>query len=460
MKKNILIALISFIIASLTVLFASGFLFNNSTANEIIESIPNVSINQTEPEKKSKSEEKISILLLGIGGEEHEGANLTDTIMVAEIDNVNQTINLISLPRDFLVFYDNGFYSKINSLYSQVLTETKDEKIAISALQDKVFEITGIKTDHYAKVDFKAFTEIVDTIGGVDVNVLETIDDKNYPGPNFSYEPFYIEAGPQKLDGKTALKYARSRYSSKGGDLDRARRQQEIITEIKNKILDLNPIMDISKVVSLISIAQQNIDTDLSFNAMRNFYDTYQDIDNYKIQSLVIGSDLLTGVLKEGTRVFGSNRGFILEPRIGEKNYLQIQEEVQNIANIDSFRESLKEIKKENISIALMSTLSREDTLLIQELLDGNGIKTEIIKNTFDEITYKENKLLKVNVEEPQNININESETVDLNSKKDNFSEKYLLDKFDTELDIWIGDKINKDYVLYITNVDFIDKLK
>jgi len=112
LKKNILIALISFIIASLTVIFASGFLFNNSTANEIIESIPNVSINQTEPEKKSKSEEKISILLLGIGGEEHEGANLTDTIMVAEIDNVNQTINLISLPRDFLVFYDNGFYSK------------------------------------------------------------------------------------------------------------------------------------------------------------------------------------------------------------------------------------------------------------------------------------------------------------------------------------------------------------
>lgn len=453
MKKNIIIALISFIFATLIVVSVSFLLFNNSTANEIIESLPNVSINQTEPEKKSKSEEKVSILLLGVGGEEHEGANLTDTIMVAEINNLDQSLNLISLPRDFLVFDDKGFYSKINSLYSQTLLDTKDDKLAIEALSTKITEITGIKIDHYAKVDFKAFTEIVDTLGGVDVNVIETIDDKNYPGPNFSYDPFYIEAGQQKLDGKTALKYARSRYSSKGGDLDRARRQQEIITEIKNKILDLNPILEISKVVSLINIAQKNIDTDLSFNAMRNFYDTYQDIDNYKIQSLVVGSDLLTGVLKENTRIFGQNRGFVLEPRIGEQNYLQIQEEIQNISKIEEFRNTIKDIRKENIQISLMSTLTKEETLLVKELLDGNGIETEIVTNTFDRLLYKNNKLLKVNLEESTDLSSEISENPKL-------AEEYLLDKFDTELDIWTGEKVKKDYILYLTNAKFINKIQ
>ena len=93
-----------------------------------------------------------------------------------------------------------------------------------------------MKIPYYAMIDFKSFQGIVDAIGGIDIEVPETIHDVSYPGPNRSYVTFHIDAGFQHLDGATALKYARSRHST--SDFSRSLRQQKILFGIKDKIIN------------------------------------------------------------------------------------------------------------------------------------------------------------------------------------------------------------------------------
>lgn len=436
-KSNILYAFISFILSALIVGAGAWFLSNNYKNIPMIQNI-----NSVKQDKVVVRPPKETILLLGKGGEKHDGGNLTDTIMIAQILNSEKKIYLISIPRDFLVFDDNGNYKKINSVYSNSINQGKSDLEAIKSLQDKITEITNISFDHYAEIDFNGFIKIVDTIGGVEVDVTKPIDDPYYPGPNYSYQRFILQAGKQTLDGNTALKYARSRYTSEGGDFDRSRRQQQILSNIKNEVFNLNPILDAPKILSILSIAKDNIKTDISLTEIKNLYDTYQDIKDYDLKSLVIGSNLLTGNIKEGYRQFGSARGYILEPRIGEQNYLEIQEEISNIKDISKYEEKLSNLSKNkfDLNLILGENLSQVQKTHIQEFLQARGFKVKIINpDKLDKIPNDNTLYIGDN---PYQKEIPDSEL--LNTSKD-----YLLDIFKPSID----DKnfIDKDIpILYI----------
>ncbi len=375
-KKDGIIALIAFVIATLIVGGSAYALTQSAKEVVLFDSIPGFAVADTREE--SEPEEPLSLLLLGVGGDNHDGGNLTDSIMVVEISPDEQAIKLVSLPRDFLVFDEEGFYYKINAFYPNREQEVGPEQ-AMQELQDKVADITGIETDHYAQIDFGGFVELIDTLGGVEVEVSETIDDPQYPGPNYSFDPFYLEAGTQVLDGETALKYARSRYSSEGGDLDRARRQQQIIAEVRTKVFELNPVWDIGKITSLISLANQNLETDISLAAMKRLYNTYRGIDDYELVSYVVGADLLQGSLVEGFRQFGSARGYVLEPRAGEQNYLQTREEVANILRQDEYFAEADQIRSEQASVLVVSWLETGDTQDVVGLLEAKGMNVQSI---------------------------------------------------------------------------------
>lgn len=379
-KSNIGLALISFIFSAGIVGAGAWFLSANSQNIPIIQNL-----NPVKQDKSINRPPQETILLLGKGGEsQSDGGNLTDTIMIAQILNPEKQINLISIPRDFLVFDEEGYYSKINSIYAREISSGKTEIEAIKALQDKITEITGISFDYYAEVDFAGFVQIVDKIGGVEVDVTEAIDDPYYPGPNYSYQRFTLPAGIQTLDGETALKYSRTRYTSVGGDLDRARRQQQIISNIKDNIFSLNPILDAPKLVSLFGIARETIKTDLSLVDMKGLYDTYQDSKDYTVKSLVIGNDLLKGNIKEGYRQFGSARGYILEPRIGEKNYLEIQEEIANINDIRAYQEKLANLNKNKFDLEVIfgENIDKSEIIYIQEFLKARGFNIKTINTS------------------------------------------------------------------------------
>ncbi|MEY3470776.1 MAG: hypothetical protein RLZZ223_126 [Candidatus Parcubacteria bacterium] len=434
-KSNITLAIVSFLISALVVGAGAWAMSQYSQDIPIIKNI-----DQEKGETTINKPEKETILLLGKGGENHDGGDLTDTMMIAQIINKEKKINLISVPRDFLVFDDKGYYSKINSVYINALNQGKTYEQAIKALQDKITEITGISFDYYAEVDFKGFVSLVDTIGGVEVDVKEAIDDPYYPGPNYSYQRFTLPAGLQTLNGETALKYARTRYTSVGGDLDRSRRQQEILSNVKNKALKLNPVLDAPKIISLLGIARDSLKTNFSLGDMKKLYDTYRDINDYTMQSLVLGNNLLTGNIKEGYRQFGSARGYILEPRIGEKNYLEIQEEIANINDLESYTAKLSNLAKNKYTLDVIwgPDIKEVDKNNILAFLKARGFVLKVLSSNQLELIPDNNTFYLGN----NPYNQSELENSDI-------PKQYIQDIFNPDIDTQFS--LSKDIpILYI----------
>jgi hypothetical protein len=132
----------------------------------------------------------------------------------------------------------------------------------MGVLIDKVSEITGEPIDKYFNIDFAGFSDFVDALGGIDVDVPESIIDREYPDNNWGYQTFKITRGFQTLDGATTLKYARSRHST--SDFDRSARQQLIIAAIKDKLVSLDAITNPKKLGKLYDSIATHLRTDLT----------------------------------------------------------------------------------------------------------------------------------------------------------------------------------------------------
>jgi LCP family protein required for cell wall assembly len=224
-----------------------------------------------------------NILIAGIWWKGHDGSDLTDSIMLASLDGEKNTVTLLSIPRDLYIAYPKGKWSwRINSLYDL----GKRDKVWISHLADKVSEITWQTIDHYFVIDFAWFTDLIDTLWWVSIDVPEALIDREYPDNNWGYTTFSVKAWPQLFDGATALKYARSRHST--SDFDRSNRQQLIIKWIKEKATDLWIITNPGKIAEVYNSIISHLDTDLSIAKMGEIALAFSDIksENINIVSL------------------------------------------------------------------------------------------------------------------------------------------------------------------------------
>jgi len=238
---------------------------------------------------QSDENNKTNFLVVGIGGEGHEGSSLTDSILIASLDYKDKTVSMLSIPRDFYVISEELGNQKINSIYAYARNKYGDSK-GMYYLKNEISEITGLQIQYYAKVDFNGFREIVDSLGGIDIDVEKAIYDTEYPrGETIYYETFKIEAGPQHLDGETALKYARSRHTT--SDYDRARRQQQIIFAIQEKALDMKILTDPAKITELYTSVAESIETNLSLQEIIELAKISREINRNTLRPLVINDD-------------------------------------------------------------------------------------------------------------------------------------------------------------------------
>jgi len=240
----------------------------------------------------------INILVLGTDERPNEGAaHRTDTIILATLDQESQTAGMLSIPRDLYVpLASTGITTKINLAYG-LGEEENYPGGGPQLIMDTVSTIVGEPINYYVRVNFDGFVQIVDLIGGIDINVPKTIHDDDFPTATEGItETFHLDAGFQHLDGATALKYSRTRNVD--DDYGRSGRQQDVIRAVLDKVRSAEMIP------TLLANAPALL------NTLRTTVDT-----NVPIDKLV---ELATWINENPPREF---RQLVLDSRYGEETY-------------------------------------------------------------------------------------------------------------------------------------------
>jgi len=259
---------------------------------------------------KGEGDDRINILAMGMGGANHPGGQLTDSMMVISINPKDKSLAMLSIPRDLYVpIADHKVSSKINEVYNLGEREKKGNGPAL--VKKTVGNILDLPIHYYVTVDFKAFEKAINILGGLDLYVDRAISDPLYPADDMvHYSPFYIKAGQQHLDGATALKYSRSRETS--SDFDRAARQQKVLKAAKEKALKLGFLANPKKVIDLSATVSDNVRTDLSPGEVKTLLGIVKDIPGDKIISKVLADG------NGGALVSDSSTGtYYLKPKDG-----------------------------------------------------------------------------------------------------------------------------------------------
>jgi len=277
--------------------------------------------------------DRINILLIGMGGKNHDGGYLADTIMLVSIKPSTNQIAMISIPRDMTVPVSDGSWRKINSI--NATAEAKQAGSGGAAMTQALSELLGTPITYYARADFQGFINIVDEMGGVNVNVENTLDDYAYPilgqEDNLDYyaryQHLHVDAGLQNMDGDLALKFARSRHGvgGEGSDFARAKRQQLILQAVKEKLLSKSTLLKPAMIVRISNQLSEHIDTNISITDMLALWNNYKNIDRANLINKVIDNSA-GGLLVDQ---IGLDGAYLLIPRSG--NYDDIKSFVQNI---------------------------------------------------------------------------------------------------------------------------------
>jgi len=234
--------------------------------------------------------ERVNILLLGIDKRDDEpiAGTRSDTMILASIDPVSKSAALISLPRDMWVNIPGCTYSQGCSGGQQRINVAHAVGGPELARQTVTTDF-GVPIQFYARVDFRGFEQLIDSAGGVVVDVDWPVKDDEYPTDDYGYQRIYFGPGPQLMDGRSALQYARSRHGM--SDFARAGRQQKVIVSLRNRALQLNML---SKAPELVGIIQKSLSTDLTPVQMLSLGKLVSQIDRSKITNLVIDANYVT----------------------------------------------------------------------------------------------------------------------------------------------------------------------
>ena len=269
--------------------------------------------------------DRINILLLGIGGAGHDGPYLSDTNIILSIKPSANQVAMISVPRDLAVKINEHGIRKINN--ADAFGEAQQANGG-GEYARKIFEQTfNTNIPYYARVDFTAFKELIDAVGGITINIERSFVDTAYPGPNNSFQTISFSAGLQKIDGERALMFARSRHGSngEGSDFARAKRQQLALSAFKKKLLSagayLNPIT-LQKIITSLS---QHIITNMDFGQIMYLVGMAKDFNSEDVKTLVI-DDSPNGFLKS---IISEDGAYLLVSKTGD--YSGINSAINNI---------------------------------------------------------------------------------------------------------------------------------
>lgn len=286
--------------------------------------------NTTPDQLANEGDGRINILALGVDN----AAGLSDTIQIISIDPINSSLSMLSVPRDLYVTAPKLGKTKINGVYNQSQkkcakkTSTCDPEIdyGAEALKDVLENTLGVDVHYFARINFEGLKKLVDAVGGVQVYVDKPLSDPKFPNKtNTGYEPLYIPAGMQRMNGDTALKYARSRQTT--SDFDRSRRQQQVMLAIKDKLGVIDIISNPKKLTTMISIVGSNLRTDMTVEEITKLYSLIKTVDSKKITTKVLDASV-DSPLKSSINGGGA---YIIIPKKGADDFSEVKEFVQTV---------------------------------------------------------------------------------------------------------------------------------
>ncbi|MBD3359106.1 MAG: hypothetical protein GF365_00135 [Candidatus Buchananbacteria bacterium] len=368
---------------------------------------------------EGENEDRINILLLGMGGEGHPGPYLTDTIIVASVKPSTHKVVLISIPRDLSVPIPGYGWRKINN--ANHFGEMKNKKQGPEFAAETISQIFKIPIHYYVRVDFSGFEQLIDELGGIKIYVDNSFADNQFPTDNYGYQTVSFSEGWQKMNGQEALNFARSRHGTNGenSDFARSKRQQKVLQAVKDKALSFTTFLSYNKISALFDLYHDNIATNLKTWEIFKFAKMAKQFNEENIANIVLDNGP-TGPLYS-TNINGA---YLLLPK--DISFFQLQQifkyafepekqkqareftkvEIQNGTKIEglAYRTSL-DLKKNGYKILKIGNAQNQnyEKTVIYDLTDGQ--KNDALEDL--------KKQLKANVDPKNNTDLNTSSDVD-----------------------------------------------
>ncbi|MBI5127622.1 LCP family protein [Candidatus Roizmanbacteria bacterium] len=250
-------------------------------------------------------DDQVNILMLGIAGGKHDGPNLSDSNVVVNYNFKTNKLTTISIPRDL---WSSTLNDKINSAYAYGEAK-KPNGGGFVLSRAEIEEIVGLPIQYAAVIDFGQFKELVDFLGGVEVEVENSFVDKKFPivgrenddcngDKEFScrYETISFKKGKIQMDGETTLKFVRSRNAEgkEGTDFAREQRQQKVIEAVKNKLIALAKKPNLKTYQQIYAIIDKLIKRNLTNQQAAIIAKNIFLKGNFKQQKIILSEDFFT----------------------------------------------------------------------------------------------------------------------------------------------------------------------
>ncbi|NQV00448.1 MAG: LCP family protein, partial [Parcubacteria group bacterium] len=349
-------------------------------------------------------------------------------------ENEEPEVALVSIPRDMAVPLGSSNYVKINSIYAYgKMNNPDDDTAGNKMITDYINTISDLPIHYYAQIDFEGFKQIIDSVGGIEVDVKNSFYDSQYPTENFGYQKISFDKGLNEMDGDLALKYARSRHGivtdgneSEGSDFARAKRQQQILTALKDKAFSVSTVINPKKVNEILSALGNHVRTNMEPWEILRLADIAQNINNEKITNKVIDQE--SGLLQSTSK----SNGYLLMPN--DKEYFEIKQVFLHIFNPEKIN-----VEKNEARVAILNGT------LIGGLANKNA--NQLLKEDF-EISHTGNAS-ENDYEKTVIYDLTEGEMPDILTN--------LRGKFDANLSTTnFIEKISKNPIKNIEEIDFI----
>ena len=287
-KKSLILKISLMLVASMLIsLTAYGIYLHKkaeTAADNAYETLGDRNKSDYRDEAVKPVEDNVSILFVGIDDSEErnqgDSNSRSDALMLATLNNKSKTIKLVSIPRDSLVYIPEvGYEDKITHAHAYGGTRASIETV------EELFEIP---VDYYVKMNFDAFIDVVDALGGIEAEVPYSLVEKD----QFDKNTVNLDPGFQELDGREALALARTR--KKDNDLERGKRQQMILKSIMK---EASSASSFTKYGDVIDAVGDNMKTDMTFDEMKSFFEYIKD-GSPRIDTLQLAGydDMTTGV--------------------------------------------------------------------------------------------------------------------------------------------------------------------